>query len=123
MHEDLVDDFVRAADSDARTSNSVFQRAGRRQDWMVLVVGAELAPRILGSRARVDHSQRSNDRLVARAVPVVLEAIPIVADVTREVLIGHEQVVDEESIPVEGSLLCDLRCTDTSMPDEWRRSV
>ena len=59
----------------------------------------------------------------ARAVAVVLEALPVEADHLLGVRRRPEDVVGEEAVAVVGRLLGDLGAADRAVPDERRHAV
>ena len=121
--ERLVDHLLRAADGQGGQLAEVLQRRAVAVDRGVVEVRAELAHRVLRVLPHEHLTAKAHDRLVGRAVAVVLEAPPVQLDHPPDVPGVPEDVVVEEAVAVERRLLGDLRAADRRVPDERRHAV
>ena len=121
--EGLLDDLLRGADGQRRLRGEVLQGRPVPVDGGVVEVGAELPHGVLGVPAHEHLAAEAHDRLVGRAVAVVLEAGPVELHHPPGVLGGPEDVVVEEPVAVVGGLLRDLGGADRAVPHEGGHAV
>ena len=113
-----VDDLLGASDRERSHLREVLHRRTVAVDRRVVEVRAELVHRVLRLGAHERLTAESDDRLFRGAMPVVLEALAVVADELLVVLGRPEDVVRKEAVTVVRGLLGDLRTADAAVPDE-----
>ncbi|SII46663.1 Uncharacterised protein [Mycobacteroides abscessus subsp. abscessus] len=117
------DDLLRRSHGQRGLRREVLEAGTVAVDRGVVEVGTELLDRILRVLPHEHLTAEADDRLLRRAVAVVLVALAVELDHARGVRGGPEDVVVEEAVTVVGGLLGDLGAADRPVPDERRDVV
>src|SRR3954447_9421007 len=114
----LVDDLLWTADAHRGVSHVVLEGVRVTVDRGVLEVRPEPCDGVLGASGDERVPAEADDRLLARAMAVVLEPPAVQVDEWLEVEVRCEHVVGEEPVAVVRRLLGDLGGADRAMPYE-----